>query len=358
MGVSHMLEHLCFKGTTRRTAREIALSLESLGGSLDAYTSREQICFQARVLDEHLPQAADVIADVMFHPLLREEDLALERRVVLEEIAMVEDTPDDVVFELHNEQLWGAHPYGYSILGTRETVGGLDVERVRALHRRAFRANNVVVAAAGHIPHERLVDALLAAGWGDIPAGAGEPPAPTVGAPTAQAPIRRHVARDTSQAHLVFGSPTVPHRDPRRHALIRLFQKVREELGLAYSVYSFQSFHSDCGAHGIYAGTGAETADRTIDAIRAELARLASHGIGADELAMGKQQLKGQITLSMESVHSRMYRAASVDLLGEPWRPLDELLARVDAVTLEGAMEACEAFFHPDRQTVVHLGPA
>ena len=143
MGVSHMLEHLCFKGTARRSAREIALSLESLGGSLDAYTSREQVCFQARVLDEHLPQAADVIADVMFHPLLREEDLALERRVVLEEIAMVEDTPDDIVFELHNEQLWGAHPYGYSILGTRETVGGLDVERVRALHQRAFHAGNV-----------------------------------------------------------------------------------------------------------------------------------------------------------------------------------------------------------------------
>ena len=371
MGVSHMLEHLCFKGTARRSAREIALSLESLGGSLDAYTSREQVCFQARVLDEHLPQAADVIADVMFHPLLREEDLALERRVVLEEIAMVEDTPDDIVFELHNEQLWGAHPYGYSILGTRETVGGLDVERVRALHQRAFHAGNVVVAAAGHIPHERLVEALLAAGWGDIPATARGPASPSSpGAPAGQPPIRRHVARDTSQAHLVFGSPTVPHRDPRRHALIlvdmllgggmssRLFQKVREELGLAYSVYSFQSFHSDCGVHGIYAGTGAETADRTIDAIRAELTRLAAHGIGADELAMGKQQLKGQITLSMESVHSRMYRAASVDLLGEPWRPLDELLARVDAVTLEGAMEACEAFFHPDRQTVVHLGPA
>lgn len=371
MGVSHMLEHLCFKGTARRTAREIALALESLGGSLDAYTSREQICFQARVLDEHLPQAADVIADVMFHPLLREEDLALERRVVLEEIAMVEDTPDDIVFELHNEQLWGAHPYGYSILGTRDTVGGLDIATVRALHQRAFRAGSVVVAAAGHIPHERLVEALLASGWGDIPpsppgASAATAPVP----PTGQPPIRRHVARDTSQAHLVFGSPTVAHRDPQRHALIlvdmllgggmssRLFQKVREELGLAYSVYSFQSFHSDCGVHGIYAGTGADTADRTVDAIREELRRLAATGIAPEELAMGKQQLKGQITLSMESVHSRMYRAAAVELLGEPWRPLDETLARVDAVTLEGAMEACAAYFHPDRQTVVHLGPA
>lgn len=368
MGVSHMLEHLCFKGTGRRTARDIAASLESLGGSLDAYTAREHTAFQARVLDEHLPQAVDVMGDVMFHPLLRDEDMELERKVVLEEIAMVEDTPDDIVFELHNAALWGPHPYGYSILGTRESVAQLEAGAVRALHANAYVAANVVVAAAGSVAHGRLVDALVAAGWGDLPRAS----APVGGrtAPRPQPAALRHVPRDTSQAHLVLGSATVPHGDSRRHALVlvdtllgggmssRLFQRVREELALAYSVYSFQSFHRDTGIHGIYAGTAPESAGRTLDAIREELARLAAGGIDADELAMVQQQAKGQVTLSLESVSSRMYRAAAVELFDEPWLPLDALLAQVDAVTLEQARAVCAEFFGADAQTIVHLGPA
>lgn len=367
MGVSHMLEHLCFKGTEHRTAREIAAALESLGGALDAYTGREHTCFQARVLDEHLPQAVDVLADVMFRPLLREDDLLLERKVVLEEISMVEDTPDDIVFELHNGELWGEHPYGYSILGTRTSVQSLGIEAVRALHGRAFHPAHVVVAAAGSIGHDRLVEALVGAGWGDLPRRAAPPGGPPP--PTARAPGVRHVARDSAQAHIVLGSPSVMHADPRRHTLVlvdtllgggmssRLFQRVREQLGLAYSVYTFQSFHRDAGVHGIYAGTAPDSAGDTLEAIRDELGRFATDGITADELAMGKQQLKGQITLSMESVHSRMYRAAAVELFDEPWLPLDDLLAQVDRVTLDGARDACTTFFQPDRQTVVHLGP-
>jgi predicted Zn-dependent peptidase len=165
MGVSHMLEHLVFKGTQNRSAREIAAALESLGGSLDAYTAREHTCFQARVLDEHLPEAADVIADIVFRPSLRSEDLALERKVVLEEIAMVEDSPDDIVFELHNETLWGDHPYGYSILGTRESVAGMQVETVRALHARAYHPSQIVIAASGNIEHDALLAELQRAGW-------------------------------------------------------------------------------------------------------------------------------------------------------------------------------------------------
>jgi predicted Zn-dependent peptidase len=368
MGVSHMLEHLCFKGTERRSAREIASSLEALGGSLDAYTSRENTCFQARVLDEHLPQAADVLADVIFHPLLRDQDLQLERKVVLEEISMVEDTPDDLVFELHNSALWGDHPYGYSILGTRESVSALTIDSVRELHRRAFNPSNVVVAAAGHIAHDQLLEALTVAGWGQLAAGARTTTA--AGVPTQGAAGVRHVPRESAQSHLVLGSSTIRHGDPTRHTLIlvdtllgggmssRLFQRVREELGLAYSIYAFQSFHRDAGSHGVYAGTAPESAERTLDAIRGELARIAADGITADEVAMCKQQLKGQITLSMESVPSRMYRAAAVELLDEPWLPLDDLLAQVDAVTLDGAREVCAAYFQPDRQTVVHLGPA
>ena len=171
MGVSHLLEHMVFKGTAARSARDIALALEQLGGSLDAYTAREHTSYQARVLDEHLEQAADVLADLVFRPALRAEDLKLERKVVLEEISMVDDTPDDLVFELHNEALWGEHPYGYSILGTRDSVSGLGVKELKALHARAYHPPHLVVAAAGHLEHDALVGALERTGWATAPRG-------------------------------------------------------------------------------------------------------------------------------------------------------------------------------------------
>jgi predicted Zn-dependent peptidase len=171
MGVSHMLEHMVFKGTRNRSAKDIALALEILGGSLDAYTAREHTSFQARVLDEHLPQAADVVADLIFRPALRATDLTLERKVVLEEISMVDDTPDDLVFELHNEALWGPHPYGYSILGTRDTVSSLSVRDLRELHERAYHPEHIVVSVSGNVDHDRLLDILEQTGWGDVPRG-------------------------------------------------------------------------------------------------------------------------------------------------------------------------------------------
>src|SRR6476469_6583161 len=165
MGVSHLLEHMVFKGTQRRTAHEIALSLEALGGSLDAYTSREHTVYQGRVLDEHLTDAADVIGDIVFRPALRESDLVLERKVILEEIGMVEDTPDDLVFELHNEALWGQHPYGYSILGTRDTVNALRTADLESLHRRAYHPGQLIVAASGNVEHDALLASLERTGW-------------------------------------------------------------------------------------------------------------------------------------------------------------------------------------------------
>ena len=367
MGVSHLLEHMVFKGSERRSARELALALEALGGSLDAYTGREQTSFQARVLDEHLPQAADVLFDLMFRPALRESDLKLERGVVLEEISMVDDTPDDVVFELHNAALWGDHPFGYSILGTPETVTALQVSDLRALHERAYRAPHVVVAASGNVTHEQLLAALAVAGWADLPGG--DATRALVPPPHAAAPSDQAIARDSQQMHLVFGNSIVPHRDPRRYPLMlvntlfgggmssRLFQRVREELGLAYSVHSFQSFHAAAGAQGIYVGCAPERADEAIAEVRAELAALADRGIPDDEIEMGKQQLKGQMTLSMESVSARMYRAAAVDLFDEPYRPLNEVLAKVDAITSGDVVAVCRDFYSIAQQTVVRLGP-
>ncbi|MFL5639460.1 MAG: M16 family metallopeptidase, partial [Gemmatimonadaceae bacterium] len=352
MGVSHMLEHMVFKGTPTRSAKELALALEVLGGSLDAYTAREHTAYQAKVLDEHLPQAADVLGDLIFRPVLRASDLVLERKVVLEEINTVDDTPDDLVFELHNAQMWGAHPYGFSILGTRETVAALDQADLRALHARAYHPEQIVVAAAGNVEHDALLDVLESTGWGNIPRGA-LPPL-TSPAPIVQPPRAMHVERDTAQTHIVIGSTAFPHSDPRRYAMSmigmlfgggmssRLFQRIREELGLAYSVYSFQSFHEDAGMHGVYVGTAPETARAAVDAINEELEKLSTHGLSDDDLTAGKSQLKGQITLSLESPASRMYRAAGVELYGEPYRTLDEVLALVEAIDAETVAAVCK----------------
>jgi predicted Zn-dependent peptidase len=368
MGVSHMLEHMVFKGTRNRTARDIALALEVLGGSLDAYTAREHTSFQARVLDEHLPQAADVVADLMFRPMLRAADLSLERKVVLEEISMVDDTPDDLVFELHNEALWGGHPYGYSILGTRDTVSSLSVRDLRDLHERAYHPEHIVVSVSGNVDHDRLLDTLQQTGWEDVPRG--DTPAAATQTPVARPPETVHVERDTTQTHLVFGAPAVSHSDPRRYAMSlvsmllgggmssRLFQRVREELGLAYSVYTYQSFHADAGVHGVYVGTAPATAAAAADAIRAELRLLSEQGIPEDELAAGKSQLKGQITLSLESVSSRMYRAAAVELYNEPYKALDELLGEIDRIDGDSVATICREFFAPEQHTVLSLGPA
>jgi predicted Zn-dependent peptidase len=368
MGVSHFLEHLVFKGTERRTAKEIALSLESLGGSLDAFTSREHTSFQARVLDEHLPQAADVLCDLIFRPALRDSDLLLERNVVLEEIAMVDDTPDDLVFEMHNEAVWGSHPYGYSILGTRETIGAMPVDALRALHWSAYRPQNMVVAAAGRVQHEDLLAVLSSTGWDSFPGG--ELAVSTVPAPIGEPPTRRHATRDGHQVHIVLGSPTIPYGDQRRYALSlagmllgggmssRLFQRVREELGLAYSVFSFQSFLHGSGLQGVYAGTSSASAGRTLEEVFRELSQVAAEGFPAEEIESGKSQLKGQLTLSLESPASRMFRVASAVLYGEPFLTLDETLARIDAITPGQVAEVCHEFLRPERQTVVTLGPS
>src|SRR3954467_5355742 len=367
MGVSHLLEHMVFKGTPTRSAKDIALSLEALGGSLDAYTSREHTVYQARVLDEHLQEAADVIADIVFSPTLKASDLTLERKVVLEEIAMVDDTPDDLVFELHNEALWGTHPYGYSILGTRDSVGALKVRDLQELHDRAYHPKHIVIAASGNVEHQRLLDILEKTGWTKAEARNGDRIVSS--APATAAPSVRHVAREGAQTHIVIGTDAVRHGDPRRLPFLllsmllgggmssRLFQRVREELGLAYSVFTYQSFHADTGMHGVYVATGPSTGPQAYDAIRTELASVAANGLPHDEIVMGKQQLKGQITLSLEGVSSRMYRAASVELYGEPYRTLDEVLTLVDAITPEQVQDVAREFFNPERMTVVSLGP-
>jgi predicted Zn-dependent peptidase len=367
MGISHLLEHMVFKGTERRSARQLALELESRGGSLDAFTGRDHTCYQAHVLDVDLPRAVDVLTDLVRRPLLRETDLSLERNVVLEEINTVEDTPDDLVFELFADRLWPQHPYGYSILGTRESVGGLSSEDLKQVHGSGYYRGNCVIAAAGRIEHERLLELLGNEGWFED-VGPEAPRGPLPGAPAVRGQTFG-IERDTAQCHMVLGSDAFPYRDPRRFALAllvnafgggmssRLFQRIREELGLAYAIYAFQQLFQSSGILGVYIGTQPSTAEQALEAIRQEYATLAATGLSDEELAQGKQQLKGQILLALESSISRMNRLAGTVLHGEPYRRLDEIAALIDAVALDEVRQVAAEFFAPERQTLARLGP-
>jgi predicted Zn-dependent peptidase len=370
MGVSHLLEHMVFKGTERRSAQEIALALEARGGSLDAYTSRDSTAYHARVLDADLPRALDVITDLVRRPVLRDADLQLERKVVLEEISTVLDTPDDQVFDLAYETLWPEHSYGFQILGTRDTVGALSAEDLKQLHGRAYFPGNCVIAGAGNFEHEALLEEVAKQGWFDKGEGRREKDAPVATAvPAAVRGVQRHFEKETAQTHIVFATDTVPYADPRKFALLvlsnifgggmssRLFQRIREELGLAYAIYSFTSFYRAMGVAGVYVGTQPARAAEATAAIREECGRLAREGLAGAALDEAKQQTLGQLMLSLESPTAKMYRLASTAVNGERYLSLDEMLATVAALTADDMAGAAAEFFAPERQTVVSLGP-
>ncbi len=364
-GSAHLLEHMVFKGTSRRTSSQIASEIEDLGGSLDAYTAHEHTAFLARVPDTHLATAVDVLSDLAFHPRLDSADLALERGVVLEEIARTEDTPDDLVFDLHAEFLYAGHPYGRSILGSRESVSELDADALRDLHAMTYVPSNLVVAAAGRMDHAELLDLVLE--W--LPGG-GERTEIAVEPPVQLGNGLRRVARPSGrQAHIVAGAAGVRIGDPLRDAVIlvgtalgdgmssRLFQRIREELGLAYAVFGFRAFYLRAGHVGAYVGTAPDTAVRARNALCEELGKLADDGLTPEELQATRTQLKGQVVLSLESPGSRMYRLASLALADEPYRSLDGVMQRIDGVTESDAAQAA-ALYHPDGLAVLELSPA
>jgi len=367
MGVSHLLEHMVFKGTERRTAQEIALSLESRGGSLDAYTSRDATAYHARVLDTDLARALDVITDIVRRPVLRDSDLSLERQVVLEEISTVQDTPDDEVFDRTYETMWPTHPYGFQILGTKDTVSALSAGDLKHLHDRAYFPGNCVIAAGGNLTHEALLKEVEQQGWFDGGAPGTPPPVPPV--PAAVRGVTRSFGKDTAQTHVVFATDTIPYADRRKYGLLvisnvfgggmssRLFQRIREELGLAYAIYSFTSFYRAVGMAGVYIGTQPARAEKAVEAIKSEFAKLARDGLRGAALDDAKQQTLGQLMLSLESPTSRMYRLASTAVYNEPYRSLDEVLKTVEALTADEISALAEEFFAPERQTVVSLGP-
>ena len=364
-GVAHLLEHLAFKGTETRGARELALQVEQVGGSLDAYTGHDHTGYLARVPDRHLDLAVDVLSDLVFRPSLRGEDLELERAVILEELAAVQDSPEQLAFELHGEQLYDGHPYGRSILGSSETVMEVAIEVLRELHRTAYVPGNCVVAAAGNLDGKRLRDAVER--FFPAPTVANRSAVPKV-EPTF--PSVRVVERPGGrQSHLLAGARAIPHSHPLRYALIlvetalgagmssRLFQRIREELGLAYSVYSYHAFYGSAGHVGAYVGTRPDMVERAREELWSELGSVAEAGFTESEVSQTKRQLKGQLLLGLESTAARMQRLAGLSLYGEPYITLDELSDRIDRISAEDVEEAA-AFFHPDRMSMLELRPS
>ena len=365
LGISHLLEHMVFKGTERRSAREIALSLESLGGLLDAYTTREHTSYQARVLDEHLDKALDVLADLIQAPLLMDDHLEMEREVILEEIAQVQDTPDDLVFEIHSDQLWQGHPYGRSILGTKESVTDITSAKLRELHQTTYQGQNLIVAAAGNLQHDELVEAVsqLFPRCSSV-----KYERSSVVTPEGIRHGDLSVTRSSAQTHIVFGTDVPGHSHSDRYPLAlvssalgggmssRLFQKVREEMGLCYSVYTYQSLYSVAGVSGVYIGTRPASAQDAVESISTELSSLAEKGLTPEELDQTKRQIKGQIMLSLESPGSRLHRLASFALHKETFLGLDGVLKKIDAVSMEDIQRVAKKYYTPERYFVLRLG--
>jgi predicted Zn-dependent peptidase len=353
-GASHYLEHLLFKGTGRRSALEISASIEAVGGEINAFTTKEYTCFYARVLDADLPLAADVLTDVIAAALIRPEDVESERGVILEEIAMTDDDPGDIVHDEFALALFGDSPLGRPIAGTSDSVKALTRDQIAAHYRRHYTGPNLVVAAAGNLDHDRVVQLVhegfqrtaaashLSLDPGLAPLG---PRTLTAAAPSGTA--TRLINRKTEQAHLVLGMPGVHRTDDRRWALgvlaavlgggmsSRLFQEVREKRGLAYSVYSYASQYADAGAFGVYAGCQPKKLREVLALCRAEIAKLVESGISEDELALGIGQLRGGTVLGLEDTGSRMSRIGKGELVYGEHLSVDTVLELIAGVTLD-----------------------
>jgi len=364
-GLAHFMEHMVFKGTKRRTAESIAREMDSVGGMLDAFTSKEQICFNAKVLDEHLPIAFDVIADLVLRPKFDSEDVKKERQVVLEEIKMDLDNPEYLLHEIFTRGFWPEHPLGRPILGTPDTVKAFQRELLTARFAEWFAPDHLLVTAAGNVSHERVLD-LVEQEFGGLPsAGELEEHLP----PATSAPIAVERKRDLEQVHLCIGVPSLPLAHERRFAAAvlnnllgggmssRLFQNIREKRGLAYAVFSELTPYSDAGMMTVYAGTAKETVGDAIDLTIAEFRALKEKLVGDEELRRAKNHLKGSLMLSLESTSSRMSNLARQELYFDRFYTLDEILAGIEAVTSEDLQTLARTFFRTEQIAVTVLGP-
>jgi predicted Zn-dependent peptidase len=363
-GVSHFIEHLLFKGSSRYSAQEIAEIFDELGGELNAATSRETTVLYARIPDDSLERALDVMADMVFRPAFADVDS--EREVVLEEIAMVEDTPNDLVHDIASEAVFAGHPLGRPVIGTASVISTVSRRALAAYHRRAYREDRIVLAAAGNARHEDLV-AMFDARRNGASSSAGLPERRPI--PASLRPSVRFQPKDTEQYHLCLSAPGISLVDERRFAASlmdailggsassRLFQEIREKRGMAYSVYTYSSQYGDTGQVGVYVGTREENLAECVEIAVRELSDIASGNIRPDELARAKENLKGRILLSLESTSARMTRLGRPTVTNTPLLSPEAVVKRLEAVTAAEVAEIAEAVFSPSRLSAAGIGP-
>ena len=363
-GLSHFIEHMVFKGTANRSAEEIARSVDSVGGGLDAFTSKELVSFNTKVMDEHLPFALDVLADLVLNPLFRPEDIEKEKSVILEEIKMEADQPEFVLHEAFTSNFWKGHGLGKPILGTRETVKKYQREMVLDFYNRIYSPSNILVTAAGNLDHDEIVK-MIADKFGDM-GDRGVPPVITT--PKSYAPLILKTKDSLEQVHIAVGVPSYPLAHELRFPLYilntvlgggmssRLFQDIRERKGLAYAVYSELSLFSDTGCFTVYAGTGVESAKQVVTSVIEEFRRLKDELIGEDEIRRAKDHMKGSLMLSLESTSSRMSNLARQELYFDRFMSLDELLENIEAVERDEVQAIAREFFTTDNIALAMLG--
>jgi predicted Zn-dependent peptidase len=363
-GVSHLIEHLVFKGTATRSAEVIARTMDSVGGQMDAFTTKENTCFYVQVLDEHLPLAVDLLTDILLHPLFDAEELEREKSVVLQEIRMVEDTPDDIIHDIFAAQIWGAHPLARPILGTRELVTGFQRDAIADHFGEEYVPPRIIIAVAGNVTHEQVVE-LFGRGFN----GYTRPARPRASQAVKLAPGVNIVHKALEQVHLVMGFPGLAHAAPERYAMFvlndviggsmssRLFQEVRERQGLAYSVHSGVQAFADTGLMYVYAATDVENFSKVLKSILKELREVKKHGITEEELRRSKDHLKGSLMLSLESTSSRMNRLAKHELHLGSFLTIDEMLASIDGVRHDEVQALVSQVIDEEQLALTTLGP-
>jgi predicted Zn-dependent peptidase len=363
-GISHFIEHMVFKGTENRSAEDIARQVDSIGGNMDAFTAKECVCFNIKVLDEHLPIALDVLSDLVLRPVFKPEDIERERGVILEEIKMDEDNPDYLVHEIFTQNFWKNHALGRPILGTKETVKRFAPAPVRKLYAERFVPGNIVVSAAGNLKHDQFVK-LVAGHFEGMKPGKNKFRSPV---PKVMPKIVLRNKKSLEQVQICMGVPSYPIAHDERHASYvlntllgggmssRLFQNIRERQGLAYAIYSDLNPYRDTGCLSINAGTSRETAGKVVRSIVAEFHKLKSEPVPAEELRRAKDQLKGSLMLSLESSTARMSNIARQEMYFDRFFSMDEMIRKIEEVTSEQLKRIAEEFFRPEAIAVTILG--
>jgi predicted Zn-dependent peptidase len=363
-GISHFVEHMVFKGTKHRSAEDIARQVDSIGGNMDAFTAKECVCFNVKVLDEHLPIAMDVLSDLVLNPVFDSQDITRERGVILEEIKMDEDSPDYLVHEIFTQNFWKDHPLGKPILGTKDTVKKFERDPVLGFYSQRFGPGNLIISAAGNLNHDQFVELVNKHFQHMHPVKNGfHSPKPTI--------VPRIIMRNKKaleQVQICVGVPSHPIAHQNRHASYilntllgggmssRLFQNIRERQGLAYAIYSDLNPYRDTGCLSVYAGTSRESASKVVQCIVSEFRKLKAEPVPAEELRRSKDQLKGSLMLSLESSTSRMSNLARQEMYFERFYSMDELLEKIESVTAQQLQDLAKEFFHTESIAVTVLG--